>query len=100
MAWLYRNSEVVGGPENTEKCCGVMVGHTLLFQRHPAPRAADMCFLINREMDFVSSVGISWCFGIAGVLNPAWGTTPDGGCKKKKKKKSGGDLNNRTREDR
>lgn len=43
MGWLYRILRS-GWGASTEKCCGVMVGHTLLFQHHLAPTASDSCF--------------------------------------------------------
>lgn len=67
MGWLYRILRS-GWRASTEKCWWVIhcFSSIILPQQHQTHAS------INRRMDFVPSVGISWCFGMAGVLTPVW----------------------------
>lgn len=62
------------------------MGHTLLCQHHSAPTAAESS--INRRMDLLDCC-VSWCFGIAGVLQLVWGTASGGRCRETERGEQG-----------
>lgn len=95
MDWLYRILRG-GWRTSTENCCVVLVGHTSLFQCHPAPKAADTRF--HKQGDGLCvqcwDLLVLWhCRSTKACMgNCTWWKML------KKMKKASEDLNNRTQE--
>lgn len=97
MSWLYR---LPGGGwrGSAEKSLGIVVGHTLLCQHHPAPTTADTVF--HKQEDGLAAS----CVASPGALASLEYWSQRGalhlGEDVEKMREASGDLKNRTQEER